>query len=325
MALTFAEMDAVTNDYFMADNRKAVDIYFEDSFLMDLLMNKKKGIWERPSGGEYVRIPLNYDGQEGSFYNKQSTLSSDDRESINAARFLLKHTYGNATIHRLDELQNAGAYAEVQLINAKVEGAQKQARKTIAQQIYSAATDSAAELTGLLSLTAGAAATAYGGIAENDLVAADASKPWCSNDTTTPGPISLAVLRTLRTSAKVGSGIAGKPDIGVTTEPLFNIVSGTLQVQQRFQEDKDTVKAGFTNLVFEGMIIAADDYCPSGDFFALNSKYIGFAIHKDGYFVREPWGSLTPVGTPAKTMKIFWDGNLVCSNRKAHAVHTNLS
>jgi hypothetical protein len=27
----------------------------------------------------------------------------------------------------------------------------------------------------------------------------------------------------------------------------------------------------------------------------------------------------------AKSMKIFWDGNIVCSNRKAHIAHSNLS
>jgi len=239
--------------------------------------------------------------------------------------FYANTLYGNSTVHRLDELENAGPYAEVQLVNAKIEGAQKTVRKKIAEQLYSAVTDTAEELTGLLSLTTGSASVAYGGIAENDLVAQDASKPWSAESTTTIEAIALSVIRTLRSSVKISSGAGGKPDIGVTTETLFNIVSGILQVQQRFTEDKDTAKAGFTNLVFEGMILAADDYCPSGDLFVLNSNHIGFAIHKDGYFARDPWGNLTVTGVPAKSMKIFWDGNLVCSNRKAHAVHTNLS
>ena len=326
MALSLTELEATTRYYFMADNKKAIDIYFEDSFLMDLLMKKKRGIWERPAGGERIRIPLNYDEQEGGFYNKASILSSDDRESIQAAFFQWKHVYGNATIHRIDELKNAGDYADVQLVESRIYGAQKTARKKIADQLYSSVTDSAMELTGLLSLTTGPSSVTYGGIAENDLVSADGvTKPWAAKSTTDSENISLAVLRKLRSSVKVGSGKGGKPDIGITTEDLFNVISGALQVQQRFQEDKDTVNAGFTNLVFEGMLIAADDYCPSGDFFALNSNFIGFAVHKKGYFSRDPWANLTPTGVPGKSMKIFWDGNLVCSNRKAHTVHTNLS
>jgi len=91
MTLTFTELESITQDYFLADERKAIDIYFNDSFLIDYLMNKKKGIWERPNGGKTIRIPLSYDGQEGGFYSKTSTLSSDDREAINAAFYRWKH------------------------------------------------------------------------------------------------------------------------------------------------------------------------------------------------------------------------------------------
>lgn len=323
--LTYAELESITNDYFLADGRKAVDIYFDDCFLMDYLMKKQKGIWERPNGGKKIRVPLSYDGQEGGFYSKASVLSSQDVESINAAFFYWKHAYANATVHRNDELENSGEYAEVQFALAKVEGAQKTARKKIAQQIYSAAADGADELTGLRSCCFGSDSVAYGGIASNDLVASDGTYPWQAKDTTTTESISLAVIRTLASSCKIGDGPKGKPDIGTTTETLFNIISGILQVQQRFTTDADTVKAGYTHVVFESKLIAADDYAPSGYLFLLNSAHVGFAIHSQGYFARTPWGDLTSVGTPAKTMKIFWDGNLVVNNRRAHAGHSNLS
>ena len=312
MALTFTELQSITNDYFAANGKKAIDIYFNDSFLMDMLMKKRKGLWERPNGGRNIRVPLMYDGAEGDFYTRGEALSSDDRENVNAAFFGLKHVYGNATLYRTDELENAGEYAEVQLATAKLEGAQKTASKKIATSLYTAATDSATTV-------------AYGNIAEADLVAADGSYPWKGNITTTSEAISLAVIRTLRSLAKVSDGPGGKPDIGVTTETLFNVISGLLQTQQRFTQDTDTLKAGFQNLVFEGMIIAADDYATSGYLFALNSKHIGFGIHSAGYFARTPWADLLSAGQAARSMKIFWDGNLICNNRKAHIAHSNLS
>lgn len=325
MALTYTELQAITRDYFAIDNKAAVDIYFNTSFLLDYFMNKKKGMWERPSGGERIKIPLQYDGAEGGFYSRTSTLSSDDRTNINAAYFLWKHAYGNATVYRTDELSNNGEYAEVQMVTQKIEAAQSQTTKHLATQLYSAASDTADELSGLLSLTFGGTSTQYGGITPTDLVALDASTPWASVNTTTTEGISLAVIRTLASSAKVNDGAKGKPDVGVTTETLFNIVSGILQTQQRFNQDTDTAKAGFTHIVFEGKIIAADDYGPSGYLFLLNSNYFGFAIHKDGFFARTPWGDLIVTGTVARSMKIFWDGNVICSRRKAHAGHSNLS
>jgi hypothetical protein len=325
MALTYSELEAITQDYFLADNKKAIDIYFKTSFLIDYLMNKKKGIWERPNGGQKIRIPLEYDEQAGGFYNRNSTLSSDDRETVNAAYFQWKNAYGNATVYRTDELKNSGEYAEVQLVTQKVAGAQKTCTKHLATNVYSNATDGADELSGLRSLTSETATVAYGGIVENDLVASDGTKPWEGKTTTTTEGISLAVIRTASSAAKIHDGNDGKPNVGVMTEALFNVVSSILQVQQRFTTDSETVKAGFTNLVFEGKILAADDFCPSGYMFLLNTNFLGFAIHKNGYFARTPWGDLLVTGTVAKSMKIFWDGNLVCSNRKAHIAHSNLS
>jgi hypothetical protein len=325
MSLTFTELESVTNDYFIADNKKAVDIYFKTSFFVNYFMEKKKGLWKRPEGGQRWRVPLQYDEAAGGFYTRASTLSSDDREMVNAAYFLPKHVYGNASIFRTDEQENAGPYAEVELVTQKIEAAQKTCANWIAKNIYALTTDGAAEITGVRSLCFGAAATAYGGIAENDLVATDGTKPWVATNTTTTEGITLDVIRTLASSAKLYDGPKGKPDIGLTTETLFNIISGILQVQQRFTQDTDTVKAGFENLVFEGKIIAADDFATSGYLYLFNSSHVGFAIHKNGYFARTPWMELLPTGVAAKTMKIFWDGNLICSNRKAHAGHNNLS
>lgn len=325
MALTFGELEAITNDYFAADSKQAVDIYFNDCFLVDYFMKQKKGLWKRYPGGKRIRVPLAYDGQESGFYSRGEALSSDDREMLNAAYFLQKHAYGNATIYRPDELENAGEYAEVELVTQKLEGAQKAIRKDLANDLYSANSDTAKGLNGLASCCFGSSSVAYGGLAEDDLVASDLTKPWKAVNTTSAEAIGLTAIRTLRSSAKIGNGAFGKPDIGVMTETLFNTVSAILQVQQRFTEDKETTKAGFTNLVFEGMLLAADDYCPSGYHYQLNSKHIGFAIHTNGYFMREPWANLSSNGPAGKTMKIYWDGNLICSNRKSHAGHSNLS
>jgi len=107
-------------------------------------------------------------------------------------------------------------------------------------------------------------------------------------------------------------------------EALFNIIVDTLTVQQRFTKSEDTAKVGFTGVDFEGKILTPDDYCPSGHLFLLNKEYVGFAVHQKGFFTRGPWRVLQD-SPEDKTMKIYFDGNLVCSNRKAHIGHSNLS
>jgi len=173
MALTFEELESVTNDYFMLENGKAVDIYFNTSFLLNYLMKQQKGIWERPDGGMKIRIPLEYDGQEAEFYSRGDTISSDDRESVNAAFFEWKHAYGNATVYRIDTLKNAGEYAEVQLVSQRVSGAQKSLTKLLASSIYDGFSGASERLTGVRACCNETSTQKYGDIAEDDLVAAE--------------------------------------------------------------------------------------------------------------------------------------------------------
>jgi len=324
MSLTFTEIQSVTDDYYKLDGGKAFDIYFNTSFFMDKFLNKKFGLYDKVDTLN-VKVPLEYDMSEGGFYARGGAISSDDTTTINAALFKLKHAYANATIFDADELANSGSHGKVKLIVQKVSNAQKTIAKKIAQQVYSSSVDGAVEITGLTAMCYGSTSTAYGQITPTDLVSADGSTPWASVNTTTTEGISLDVIRTLATSAKIYDGPNGKPDIGLTTEALFNIIAGRLQVQQRFQPDTDTAKAGFTNLVFEQKVIAADDYCPSGNLFLLNSKFVGWAVHNDGFFTRTPWADLITANVFAKSMKVKFHGNIICSNRKAQAAHSNLS
>ena len=86
----------------------------------------------------------------------------------------------------------------------------------------------------------------------------------------------------------------------------------------------ETAKAGFTGIMFEGKTLTPDDYCPAGWAFLLNSKHVGFAVHKKGFFTRGPW-RVVEDSPEDKTMKIYFDGDIVCSNRKGHIAHSNLS
>ena len=317
MALTFEELEAITNDYFMADGGKAIDIYFYTSFLLNYLMKQQRGIWERPPGGEKLRIPLEYDGQEAEFYAKGDTISSDDRESVNACYFNWKHAYGNATIYRIDTLKNSGRYAEVQLATQRLGGAQKSLTKLLASSLYDLPSVSSERLTGLRACCHETATIAFGGMAEDDLVAADGTKPWEGKMNSSTTTVKLSTIRDGATSAKIRDGKGGKPDLVVTTEVIFNIISGILQTQQRFTDGKETAKAGFTGLHFEGKDIFPDDFCPASHMFEINSNHMGFAVHKDGYYMRSKW-KVIPDSPEDKTLKIYWDGNMVVNNRKAH-------
>jgi len=325
MSTSTNELDIITQDYFeLADGNMARDIYFNTSFLLNYLLKQQKGIWERPSGGFQIKVPLEYDGQNAAFYAKGDTVSSDDRESITEVFFDWKHAYSNATVYRIDGLKNAGEYATVQLATQRIGGAQKSATKLLASSIYDGPGGSANRLTGLLACCNETATLAYAGKAENDIVAEDGTKPWEGKVNSDGGSISLAKLRTACSIAKLYDGPTGKPDLIVTTETLYNVLSDILQAQQRFVDSSATAEAGFTGLKFEGKDIFPDDYCPSGYMFALNSNNVGFAVHKEGYFTRTAW-KIIPDSPEDKTMKIYFDGNMIVNDRRAHIAYSGLN
>ena len=136
--------------------------------------------------------------------------------------------------------------------------------------------------------------------------------------------ITLTLVRDMATMAKIRDGKNGKPNMGVCPEEIFNKIVDSLTIQQRFVNSAETAKAGFTGVEFEGKIITPDDYCPAGHLFLINTKFVGFAVHTKGFFMRGPWRVIE--NSPEdRTMKIYFDGQFVCSNRKAHIGHSNLS
>ena len=316
-----AQLEAVTNDYFMIEDGKAEDNYFETSFLLDYLIKQKKGVWKRPGGGQQITIPIRYDGNKSGFYTRGGTLDSTKQEAITQVNFAWKHAYGNGTILRVDELKNSGPEAMINLLTEELEGAQESLRDVLATSYYIGLEGDSENLTGLNSVCDTTSSTNYGGYASDDIVSADGTKVWTGKGSSTSAVISLNLLRTIKTASAYGKGKMSQPDLMSTTEAIYDKILDILQVQQRFTEGTKTAKAGFTGLNFEGTEIFPDRYCPSGNLYALNTKHVGFAVHKKGLFQRTPWEFIAGSARD-KTIKIFFDGNAVCNNRRANYRHS---
>lgn len=318
------QLEAVTKDFFLIEDGKAEDNYFETSFLLDYLIKQKKGIWKRPGGGQKISIPIRYDGNKAGFYTRGGTLDSTKTEAITAVNFAWKHAYGNATILRIDELKNSGPEAMINLVTEELMGAQESLRDALATSLYNGLEGDAGNLTGLNSVCNTDGDTNYGGYSANDIVSDDGGKVWTGKGSSTETVLSLNAIKAIRTAANYGKGKSSKPNFIATDETNLDTILEILEVQQRFVEGKETVDAGFSGVYYAGSEIFHDRYCPASNIYALNSKHVGFAIHKNGLFQRTPWEFIQGSGRD-KTMKIFFDGNFVCNNRRANYRHSNIS
>jgi len=318
MALTLSQIQAATDDYV---DKRMNDIFFTENVLMWKLMGRggmemnivKAG--DLVDGGEKIRVLLEYAEANSGSYGNTTKIPQNKVDIMNAARFGWAGYYASNTIDLDEQVQNSGAEAYVKLILLKLRNIEKTIRNKMGSEIYAEGT--APAFMGLGNLFETTAGTEYGGISETNM------SLWKDNNITTSEAISFKVMQKIWREPAIGVSRSKKPNLGITTEVLKDGYERTLQTQQRFQ-DTDLVKAGFDNIMHKLAPIVADDNQTSGYLDALNLNYLKIKTHGDYNFTRPIW-EYDKEQPDAKTANTRWIGQLVCSNRKAHCRHTNLS
>jgi hypothetical protein len=321
MALSLTELQAVTDDYW---EKTPVDIYFLDNVLLYKLLGKGKMVedfvtaGEIVDGGQMIRVPLEYGESNVTTYAANTTLSGTKAAILNAARFSWAAYIADNYIDLDDQLQNAGAAAVVDIAFQKLRNIQKTIRKKMGIDVYAAAGGDAKAFIGMADLFNTTTSTAYGTIQEADMA------NWKANVISTSEAISFKVMQAIRRTASVGQGSGDKPNLYVTTELLRDGYERTLQTNVRYQ-DVDLANAGFTNVLFGGAPVVADDRQGSGICDGVNLQYLKIKTHRDYAFTKPKW-EVFNMNSPDKLVAFTkWAGQLVCSHRKAHCRHSNLS
>jgi hypothetical protein len=325
MALNLTELQAATDDYIY--NHQPVDIYFKSNVLLYKLLKLGK----KYNGGKKIQTFLEYgEGNSGS-YGPKSELPINKVEIFNAAFFEYAAYFATLTMDMDDELINSGDLALINLLQGKLKNAEKTLRKRMSTEIYERRADNLANqddpnakpFNGLHDMfgidedgNALANTVAYGEIAENDM------PQWKPNVITAEKTMSFKTMQEIRRTAGLDVTNDAKPDLYITTEELVDAFERTQQVQARYSDQK-LLDVGFDNILFKGAPLVPDSKCRAGWMYGLNTKYLDVLTHSKRNFTKPEWQS--PIRQPdTATANIRWAGNLVCKNRKAHVVVTNL-
>jgi len=324
------ELTIITNDYFKADNGKAADIFFNDSFGMNWFLKQRKGLFEMVPGGSQFQLPLENDWVAAGPYPRGTTALSRGygttsnksyaQQIMQNATFPSVYYHASTKMLRIDLLRNRGVYAMVKEVTTRIANAQKSIARALATDFHGTDTAGADNLNGTLACCFNGNPANQGNYGD----IANTGANWTGLRDATSEPIGLDTIRTMASDAKIRDGKGGKPDLVLLTENLFNVIADILQTQERFVESTDAVDAGFTGIMFEGKKIVADDYLPANTGVWLNTDYYGFHVYEGGLFERTPW--ILETATPSdKYMDIYFDGNVVCNGRDTHKAHTNFS
>lgn len=290
---------------------------------------KGKDRVKNKDGGVAITVPIIVGlNDTTSSYSGYDTLNTNPQEGITAAQYDWAQYAASISISGIEEASNSGTEQVIDLMEAKT----MQAEESIAEKMnymffQDGSGNSGKDFLGLKAIVS-ATDSAYGSAALGGIPAAstalDASGAsfsyWQSNATAVGGLLTIAQLSTSYNAASRGTN--DFPDLMLTTSAQFTKYEGLLQPQLRFSNSK-SADAGFENLMYKGATIFWDQFCTSGYWYMLNSKYIALNTLKGKWMQTTDF--VKPPNQDAKFAQIISYGQLTTSCRYKHAVLTGLS
>jgi hypothetical protein len=221
---------------------------------------------------------------------------------------------GNVTISGLEQIQNSGTEAIINLLESRIGVLEKTMANTLSTSLYSDGTGSdGKEVGGLQLLVADAGTGTVGGINSTTYTF------WKNAQTTaTSSAFSTtnvqADMNTMYLNLVRGND---SPDLIMADGNAYKAFLGSLQAIQRITSD-GMAKSGFTSVAYLNSDVVFDDACPQDKMYMLNTDYLRLEVAANRNFV--PGESRMSVSQDASVTPMFWSGNLTCSNRALQGV-----
>lgn len=269
------------------------------------------------SGGSSILEELSFaENGNAGFYSGYDLLPVSAQDVVSAAEFSLKQIACPVVISGLEQLQNSGKEALIDLMEARLNVAESTMVNKLAQSVYSDGTGSGGkELVGLNAAVVVTPTTGtYGGIDR-------ATWTFWRNQSfrgVTDGGAAV-------TSANIQSymnqlwsrTIRGndRPDLIVLDNAYWALFMASLQPLQRFT-DPSSANLGFPSIKFMDADVVLDGgiggYCPASTGFFLNTKYFRMRPHKDRNMVPLSPNKRYAINQDAEVQILAWAGALTC-------------
>jgi hypothetical protein len=291
---------------------------------------KKKGKVKPVSGGRTIVQELEY-AENGTFkyYSGYEALNISPSDVFTGAEFNYAQAAVAVSISGLEMLQNSGDEAIIDLLESRIENAEKTLVNNIAVDCYSDGTGSGSrQLGGLQLLVSNTPTTGTVGGIDCSTTAGTFWRNIAQSAATDFGAaVTSANIQSYmnRTAIQIVRQADG-PDLIVADNNYYRAYLESLQGLQRITSN-DMAAAGFTSLQYMGMGKAVDVVldggigggAPANSMYFLNTDYIFFRPHSERNFV--PIGDdRFAVNQDAMVKLIGFAGNMTISNRKLQAV-----
>lgn len=304
---------------------KMTDNIFRTRPLLEHLLSNGRVRIE--DGGISIVEPLLYVEGNADTYGEWDKITVTPVNTVTAAQFPWKQFYATIAISGLEEAQNSGRSARINLLDAKVKQAEQTLRAKLSRMLYGTYS-SATPANDFYALgTVIDSTTPVGGIDP-------ATEPWWASYEAAVGAVDAAGLETaLRTAVMTTSDNGGDAIDAIFVAPdVYAFYESTLTPQVRYT-DTNKANLGFRNLLFENAPLMWDSDCPAGTAYGINSDYVSLVLHRDRNFAQSPFtdnltGSVSTVAgaagvglasataLDARVAFITTYGNLTTNNRR---------
>jgi len=283
----------------------------------------KRGKVKPVSGGRTIVRELAY--SENSTYTRYSgyeLLNTSPSDVISAAEFDWKQASVSVTMSGLEQAQNSGADAIIDLLETRIEVAEKTMQNNLSQDMYSDGTASSGKQIGGLQLLVADTPTSgtVGGINRasysfwrNQYYSGASDGGSAVSATNIKKYMNVLYQRTARQTDKV--------DLIIADTNYYNFYLQSLQDIQRITSD-EMGQAGFQTIKYMGADVVFDGGigggCPANHMYFLNTDYLYWQPHRDRNMV--PLETVNSINQDAMVKLIIFMGNMTASNLQLQGV-----
>lgn len=286
-----------------------------------------KGKAKPVDGGRTIVQELEYaQNSTGQWYSGYQVLNVQPSDVFTSAEFNWRQAAVAVSISGLEQLQNAGKERVIDLLESRIQNAEKTMQNLIAAAMYSDGTD-ATQIGGLQFLLADSPSSGtVGGIDR-------ASWNFWRNIVQT-GVTSATNIQTKMNSLYIQL-VRGtdKPDLILADGTYYQYYLESLTAIQRITDDK-MASAGFVNLKYMNSDVVLDGGfqgysgdtnpstggCPANHMYFLNTDYVYFRPHRERNMVPLDPGERFSVNQDALVKLIGFAGNMTLSNARLQGV-----
>ncbi|KVN72806.1 3-phosphoglycerate kinase [Burkholderia stagnalis] len=287
---------------------------------------RRRGNVKTVSGGRTIVQELEY-AENGTFkrYSGYEALNISPSDVFTGAEFNYAQAAVAVSISGLEQLQNSGEEAIIDLLESRIKNAEKTLVNNIALDCYSDGTaDGGRQIGGLNLLVSSTPTTGVvGGIDASTSIGTFWRNTAFSAVTNGGGAATSANIQSYMNRVYVQQ-VRGtdKPDLIIADNNYFRLYLESLQAIQRITSN-EMGEAGFDSLKYMSSDVVLDGGfgggAPTNTMFFLNTDYIYFRPHVDRNFA--PIGDdRFAVNQDAMVKLVGFAGNMTVSNRRLQAV-----